>query len=133
MPATTTIDRDQRQGLYALVRNHLTSIEDFWLALHRRGDFATAERLGREFAADFRLLQDIGWGESDERETFDLTMPAQELVELLKRLHDEARALAETGELARLHREDTEAARSHQLAYETCRELLSELEPGSDR
>ena len=33
MPATTTIDRDQRQGLYALVRNHLTSIEDFWLAV----------------------------------------------------------------------------------------------------
>jgi hypothetical protein len=30
MPDTTiTIDRDQRGGLYELVRNHLGSIEDF--------------------------------------------------------------------------------------------------------
>jgi len=64
VPATTIIDRDQRQGLYALVRNHLTSIEDFWLALHR---------------------------------------------------------------------EEDEVARGHQLAYETCGELLVELAAGSDR
>lgn len=32
MPGTvTTIDRDQREGLYELVRNHLGSIEDFWI------------------------------------------------------------------------------------------------------
>jgi hypothetical protein len=30
---TTTIDRDQRDGIYELVRNHLGSIEDFWVAL----------------------------------------------------------------------------------------------------
>ncbi|HYP55084.1 MAG TPA: hypothetical protein VEQ41_02115 [Solirubrobacterales bacterium] len=33
-------------------------------------------------------------------------MPPQDLTELLRRLQAEARALAETGELARLHRED---------------------------
>jgi hypothetical protein len=43
-----------------------------------------------EFAEDFRLLQDIGWAEKDERETFDLTMPAHDLVELLQRLQGEA-------------------------------------------
>jgi hypothetical protein len=40
--------------------------------MERTKDGATAERLGLEFAEDFRLLQDIGWGEDDDRETFDL-------------------------------------------------------------
>lgn len=72
MPETTvTIDRDQRAGLYELVRNHLGSIEDFWIALERTRDFAKAEQLGLEFSEDFRLLQDIGWHPHDERETFD--------------------------------------------------------------
>ncbi len=68
MPGTvTTIDRDQREGLYELVRNHLGSIEDFWIALERTKDFATAERLGLEFAEDFRLLKDIGWSQPARR------------------------------------------------------------------
>jgi hypothetical protein len=64
VPSTTiTIDRDQREGLYELIRNHLGSIEDFFVALERTRDFAKAERLGLEFAEDFRFLQDIGWAE----------------------------------------------------------------------
>lgn len=56
MSATVrTIDRDQRVGLYELIRNHLGSIEDFFVALERTKDFAKAERLGLEFAEDFRL------------------------------------------------------------------------------
>lgn len=70
MPGTTTtIDRNQRKGLYELVRNHLGSIEDFFVALERTKDFARAEQLAVEFAEDFRLLHDIGWAERDERET----------------------------------------------------------------
>ncbi len=42
---TTTIDRDQRDGLYELVRNHLGAIGDVWIALEENEDFATAERL----------------------------------------------------------------------------------------
>ncbi|HEY2333666.1 MAG TPA: hypothetical protein VGH58_01490 [Solirubrobacterales bacterium] len=82
-PSPRPSKRDQRDGLYELVRNHLGSIEDFWIALERTRDFAKAEALSLEFAEDFRLLKDIGWGEHDERETFDL-------MELLQRLHDEA-------------------------------------------
>jgi hypothetical protein len=70
MPGTvTTIDRGQREGLYELVRNHLGSIEDFFVALERTKDFARAGQLAVEFAEDFRLLQDIGWAERDERQT----------------------------------------------------------------
>ena len=47
MPETTiTIGRDQRAGFYELVRNHLGSIEDFWIALERTRDYAKAEQLG---------------------------------------------------------------------------------------
>ncbi len=39
MPATTiTIDREQRDGLYELVRNHLGSVGDLFDALERDED-----------------------------------------------------------------------------------------------
>ena len=61
MPTTATIDRDQRDGIYEVVRNHLGAIGDVWIALEENEDFEIAERLGREFGEDFRLLADIGW------------------------------------------------------------------------
>jgi hypothetical protein len=42
-----TIDREERDGLYELVRNHLGSIEDFWGALERTKNFAAVERRER--------------------------------------------------------------------------------------
>jgi hypothetical protein len=132
VPDTTIrIDRDQREGLYELVRNHLGSIEDFWIALERTRDFAKAEQLGLEFSEDFRLLQDIGWDEHDEREAFDLTMPAHDLMELLKRLHGEAVKIlvGSGGSEARSRRDDADTDRRFQLGYETCEKALAELDP----
>ena len=131
MPGTTiTIDRDQREGLYELVRNHLGSVEDFWVALERSRDFAKAERLGLEFAEDFLLLQDIGWDEGDGRDAFELTMPPHDLMELLQRLHSEAvRALIESGSEAQSSRDDAETDRRVQLGYEACSRLLADLDP----
>ncbi len=130
MPAiTTTIDRGQREGLYELVRNHLGSIEDFWIALERTRDFAKAEQLGLEFAEDFRLLKDIGWDERDARETLDLTMPAHDLMELLRRLQGEAaNVLVESGAEGRSNREDAAADGRFQLGYDACQEALAELD-----
>jgi hypothetical protein len=128
---TTTIDRDQRDGLYELVRNHLGSIEAFWVALERTKDFVKAEALSLEFAEDFRLLKDIGWAEHDERKTFDLTMPAHDLMELLKRLHGEAVKIlvGSGGSEARSRREDADTDRRFQLGYETCEKVLAEVDP----
>lgn len=96
MPETTiTIYRGQREWLYELVRNHLGGIEDFWVALERTKDFAVAERMGRNFAEDFRLLRDIGWSEHDVRESYVLTMLGQEVADLLKRLEGEGRKRAD--------------------------------------
>jgi hypothetical protein len=61
------------------------------------------------FAEDFRLLQDIGWSEHDPRESFELTMPPHDLMELLQRLHGEAvGALVEPSAEAQVSREDAE-------------------------
>jgi len=96
MPSTTAkIDRDQRAGLYELVRNHLGAVGDIWIALEQTEDFATAERLGIEFGEDFRLLEDIGWSGESDRDSFDLTMPAHDLMELLQRLHGEAALISQ--------------------------------------
>ncbi|MBW8060769.1 MAG: hypothetical protein FVQ78_10760 [Solirubrobacterales bacterium] len=126
---TTTIDRDQREGLYELVRNHLGSIEDFFVALERTKDFAKAERLGLEFAEDFRLLQDIGWGEEDERETFELTIPAHDLMELLQRLHGETeKLLVESPDERKSREEDEEVDQRFRLGLDACGGLLVELD-----
>lgn len=77
MPDLLTIDRDQRDGLYELVRNHLGSIEDFWVALERTRDYDTAQRLGAEFGDDFMPLRSIGWRPVEAREVYALTMPLQ--------------------------------------------------------
>lgn len=125
-----TIDREQRDGLYEVVRNHLTGVEDFWVALERTGDFATAERLGLEFGEDFRLLQDIGWAEEESRMTFELTMPPHDLTELLRRLHGEAvQILISSGSESQSDREEADTTRRFQRAYETCERVLADLDP----
>ncbi len=131
MPATTiTIDRDQRDGLYELVRNHLGSVGDLWNAFERDKDFATAERLGLEFAEDFRLLGDLGWNEDEGEEGVELTMPLHDLIELLQRLQGEAaQILITSGAEARSSREDAETNGRFQRGFETCKSVLADLDP----
>jgi hypothetical protein len=50
-----------------------------------RREYATAKRLGREFAEDVRLLEDLGWVERIDRETVALTQPSEELTRTLTR------------------------------------------------
>ena len=122
---TATIDRHQRNGLYELVRNHLGAISDLWLALEENEDFAVAERLGLEFSEDLRLLADIGWQQREERETFELTMPALDLMEVLKRLHDEAATvLTESGSERESREGDAETEARFQLGLDACEEVL---------
>lgn len=79
-------------------------------------------------------MQDIGWGEKDERETFDLTMPEHDLMELLQRLQGEAvKVLVESGTEAQSRREDAETDQRFQVGYEVCNKLLAELDPREAR
>ena len=131
MPGTTTtIDREQREGLYELLRNHLGGIGDVWVALEQEEDFATAERLAIEFGEDFRLLADIGWATREERKSFELTMAPEDLTELLRRLQAEAEHVLDGSISMRLQREEEERARArYERAKETCAELMARLNP----
>jgi hypothetical protein len=135
MPTTATISKDQRDGIYELVRNHLGGIGDVWIALEQDEDFATAERLSLEFGEDFRLLADIGWRPGDDRVEFELTMPPHDLTELLKRLHDEAETLlVESPGERRSREEDEETDRRFQTGLDACEEVLIEVdERGGER
>jgi hypothetical protein len=130
MPSrTTTIDRDQRDGIYELVRNHLGSIEDLWLALERYRDYAKAERLGIEFNEDFRLLEDIGWSPEEPRGAFELTMLPHDLAELLARLQGDAKRLLVESPSERRALEDDEATNERfQRGMEACGEVLAHLD-----
>lgn len=129
MPTTATIDRDQRDGIYEVVRNHLGAIGDLWIALEEKGEFITAARMGREFAEDFRLLADIGWRPREACEAFALTMPADELIELLDRLSSEAQRVL-LGSAAERESDQADAATRarFQLGLDACEELLVDLD-----
>lgn len=124
---TTTINREQRDGLYELVRNHLGSVGDLWHALEHEGDFAKAARLGLEFSEDFELLEDIGWGEDEQGERFELTMPVHDLMEVLRRLHAEATTVLAGTE----GEEDAETNERFRHGAGACQRVLADLDPGA--
>lgn len=128
MPVTIT--RAQRDAIYEMVINHLTGIGDVWLGVHRR-DFADAKRLGRKFAEDLRLLEDLGWSETIDHETVTLTMPPDELTRTLARLHKDAAGAL--GVYVSRPKEDEELAQRDLAASEALGEILSRLaEPTDD-
>jgi hypothetical protein len=83
------ITRAQRDAVYEVVMTRLTGIGDVWSSVDRR-EFATAKRLGRAFAEDLRLLEDLGWTEAIDHEMVALTVPPDELTGTLARLHKDA-------------------------------------------
>lgn len=131
MPSTTaTITGQQRDALYEQVRNHLGALNDIWIAMECNRDFATAERLGIEFGEDFRLLQDLGWDESDSRKIVELTVPHEDLIEVLARLRREAECgLANSEEERESKERDEEISQNFWLVRNTCDELLNKLDP----
>lgn len=129
MPTTTTISGEERDVLYTLIRDHLNGLGgDIRLAMERQRDFIYAARLGRDLRRDVRMLDDLGWPEEDDREAVELTMPAEELTELLRRLHDEATASLTDPPMIREEQEleERHKRRSH-LAQGACARLLVEL------
>jgi hypothetical protein len=80
-----TIGAAQRDAIYDDVIHDLTGIGDIFICLEK-GDIDTAKRLRRRFTADLRLLDDLGWSPTDERETFTLTMKPRRLDRVLGQL-----------------------------------------------
>jgi hypothetical protein len=127
VPATTiTINHEQRDGLYELVRNHLGSVSDLFDALEHEKDFGKAERLGLELIEDLRLMQDLGWGECEGRAGVELTMQPHDLMEVLERLRGEAGLVI--GDTQESH-EDAETMRRFKQGHEACGQLLAAIDP----
>jgi hypothetical protein len=85
---SVTIAREQRDAIYEVVIDHLSGIEDVWIAVNQ-GDSATAKRLGRLFAEDLRLREDLGWSERIDGETVELHLPVSELTRTIARVHED--------------------------------------------
>jgi chromosome condensin MukBEF ATPase and DNA-binding subunit MukB len=73
-----TINREQRDAIYQEILTDLNGVGDIWIALHSE-DYETARRFRRRFEDDMRLLDDLGWEETQERDQFELTMPGADL------------------------------------------------------
>jgi hypothetical protein len=122
MPVTIT--RAQRDAIYELVITRLTAIDDVWLAVKRR-EVADAKKMGREFAEDLRLLEDLGWTETIDRETASLTQPPEELTRTLARLHKDASA--SVGTYVSRPKDEEELAQRDVAACEALGEILTRL------
>lgn len=128
--STATIAAEQRDAIYQLIRDHLSGVGDLGLALEI-GDLAAAERLGREFEHDLRLLVDLGWAERDERRAVALTMSPLKLAEVMRRLRSEAAAgMAGSSEAREAARQDERIAARYRRALEACDELIAGIDPG---
>jgi len=126
---TIRIDGRQREALHGLLLQRLTGICDLGLLIDR-GDFAAAERLGNEFAADIRLLNDLGWDPGDGREIFAVTVPAEDFLSTLWRLRVDAEGGVDEPEEVRLGRAaDNEVLERHGRALNVCVELIARVEP----
>lgn len=125
---TLTIDRRQREALHGLLLQRLTGISDAGLMI-QQGDFMAAGRYGNEFAADVRLLNDLGWEPTDARETFAVTIPADDLAETLWRLRvDAEQGAEEPEEVVRGRDEDAEILIQYTRAREVCSVLIDHLD-----
>lgn len=124
-PVPVTISAEQRDALYDQVLDHLSGIADLWSAVQRR-DFGTADRVGREFSDDLRLiLDDLGWGDSGG--PVELTMPTGDLRRVLLQLRQQAEH--QEADLAE-QRDDLQVFdKRTRIVREVCAEVLDRLPP----
>jgi hypothetical protein len=120
------IDADQRRAIHRQVIQHLSGIGDVY-ASYVIGDVDDAERFGAEYAEDLRLLEDLGWPPDDERRSFELTMPGDELVVVFNRLRGEAKEGLDEPDERRAAEETEEVRANYERTAEVCAELTEIL------
>jgi hypothetical protein len=122
---TLTITSAQRDALYDQILDRLSGIGDIELAI-QSGNYDAAERLGREYSDDLRLLlDDLGFGQRDGRPV-PLTSPPEVLRRVLPRLRELAEGMAASQEPEWL---EVHGLRTrNRLVVEACESVLSSLE-----
>lgn len=116
----------QRDALYDGLLDRLSGIEDIWIAASRE-DYETAERLGREYCDDLRLIMDdLGWGEGARAEEIKLTTPPEVLRRTFERLRDSVET--ERAAQAASWAESRTIEDRNRLAGEACASVLEALD-----
>jgi hypothetical protein len=82
-----TINREQRDAIRELILERLYAASDLPLVLDAE-DWSQAQRLAGPLADQLRLMADLGWQSDDERQRFELTMPADQLGAAVMWLHE---------------------------------------------
>jgi hypothetical protein len=119
-----TITAAQRDALHDQLLDRLSGIGDIELAIHSE-DFDNAERLGREYCDDLRLLlDDLGLGDGSG-EPVELTAPPEVLRRVLPRLRK--RAEDHTAGLEPEWIEVGEVKERNRLVSEACEAVLASL------
>jgi hypothetical protein len=119
------ITAEQRDALYDQIFDRLSGIGDVWIAASQES-YDAAERLGREYSDDLRLIQDdLGWGEGPSG-AIELTTPPDVLRRAFTRLRNAAVGLDASQQEERA--EVREAEERNRLVVETCRQALTDLD-----
>jgi hypothetical protein len=119
------ITATERDALYEQISVRLSGIDEVWMAVEA-GDFARADRVGREFSDDLRLiLDDLGWG-AGSGEPLELITPPDVLRRVCTRMQDRAEAQREMEEEERAQGQQREERT--QRVLEACRRVLGELD-----
>jgi hypothetical protein len=123
-----TISHVHRDAVYSQILDRLSGIDDIWMAASSE-KFETADRLGREFSDELRLiLDDLGWGDGPEVDVIELTTPPDVLRRVFGRLRDKASEERNHREADwAAHQEDEERNR---LVGEACQAVLEMLNGG---
>lgn len=122
VPAITAAQRD---ALYDQILDRLSGIGDIEVAIQAR-NYDYAERIGREYSDDLRLLlDDLGIGEGDGGPV-ELNTPPEVLRRVLPRLRDGA--MDHTSALEREVAEVFELKDRNRLVAEACEAVLSGLD-----
>jgi hypothetical protein len=125
---SVTISHAQRDAVYDQILGRLSGIDDIWLAASTE-KFETADRLGREYSDELRLIvDDLGWGGGPGVEIVELNTPPDVLRRVFGRLHDTAADERAHRQARGVEgREDEERIR---VVEEACRTVLARLDEG---
>lgn len=115
----------ERDALYHGILVRLTGINDVYTAIER-GDFVAAERLGGEFSALLRVVQDLGWG--NEGSEAVLTAPPDVVERALTVLKE--RAESEEREEAEEREELSAREEGNRILREVCARQIAALKGG---
>lgn len=123
---TASVTAAQRDALYDRLLDRLSGIDDVWLAASTE-NYETAERLGREYSDDLRLiLDDLGWGDGPEAEEIELATPPDVLRRVFERLRDSTET--ERAERASAWAASRELEERNRLVSEACRQVIEALD-----